>query len=297
MNSKVLSPSSNGFIDKIASLPDSTIAIVKGKETERPYCGLYDNFWQPGTYLCRECGLAVFRSKTKFHSGCGWPSFDTEIPNAVTRQPDKDNIRTEIICARCHAHLGHVFMGEGLNPTNTRHCVNSISLDFVPDQAVLDTEEAIFAAGCFWGVEFLFKQLKEVLKTEVGYSGGNTKNPTYKEVCSGTTGHFEAIRVLYDPSCIRYEAIAKYFFEIHNFSQTNGQGPDRGEQYLSVAFYYTDAQKQILEQLIKTLHDKEYLVATQLLPVSTFWPAETYHQDYYEKTGKQPYCHVHQKIF
>lgn len=297
MNTQILQPSNPSFIDKSASLPEATLAIIKSQGTERPFCGLYDNFWQPGTYLCRECGLALFRSKTKFHSGCGWPSFDEEIPQAITRKLDKDKTRTEIICARCYAHLGHVFMGEGFSPKNTRHCVNSISLDFIENQTVLDTEEAIFAAGCFWGVEFLFKQLKGVLKTEVGYSGGSQKNPTYNQVCSGTTGHYEAIRVVFDPKQIIFDDIAKYFFEIHNFGQTDGQGPDLGHQYLSVAFYYNDVQKKVLEQLFKTLQSKQYKVATQILPVSIFWPAEDYHQDYYKKTGKAPYCHVYQKKF
>lgn len=294
MNTQASNPE---FINKAVSLPEATLAVVQDKGTERPFCGIYDDYWRHGSYLCRLCGLALFRSKTKFHSGCGWPSFDEELPNSITRKPDKDGQRTEIVCARCQAHLGHVFMGEGFSPKNTRHCVNSASLDFVADMEVLDTEEAIFAAGCFWGVEYLFKQLKGVLKTEVGYAGGHKKDPSYEEVCQGNTGHYEAIRVVYDPTRIQYEDIAKYFFEIHDFSQTTGQGPDLGPQYLSMAFYYNDKQKHILETLIKTLQEKGYSVATKILPVTTFWPAEKYHQDYYKKTGKLPYCHVYQKKF
>lgn len=282
---------------KEASLPDYILAVVKGKGTERSFSGLYDNCWDSGTYLCRLCGLALFRSDTKFHSGCGWPSFDEELPNAILRKMDEDGRRTEILCARCHAHLGHVFLGEQLSAKNTRHCVNSLSLDFVTDKKVLDSQEAIFAAGCFWGVEYYFKQLPGVLKTEVGYSGGHKQNPTYEEICSGRTGHFEAIRVLYDPSQIQYQELCQYFFEIHDFSQTDGQGPDRGEQYLSVAFYYDDIQKQTIEKLINMLKMKNYLVATKILPVSTFWPAENYHQDYYVKTDKKPYCHRFEKKF
>ena len=282
---------------KTTSLPDIIIAVVKQKGTEAPFSGEYDDFGDSGTYLCRQCGLPLFRSLTKFHSGCGWPSFDEEINENVIRKADIDGMRTEILCKRCDAHLGHVFAGEKFTQKNTRHCVNSLSLDFVSDLNVTDTEEAIFAAGCFWGVEYYLKKLNGVLKTEVGYTGGKKTYPGYEDICSGNTGHYEAIRVVYDPEKISYEQLCKYFFEIHDFSQTNGQGPDLGEQYLSVIFYYDEKQKLIAEKLIQQLKTKGFHVATRLLPVSVFWRAETYHQDYYEKTGKQPYCHHYEKKF
>ena len=283
--------------DKTASLPDIIRAVVNEKGTERPYTGEYDNFGDAGTYLCRRCGLALFRSTTKFHSGCGWPSFDEEIAGAVKRLQDKDGMRTEILCSRCQAHLGHVFAGEKFTDKNTRHCVNSLSLDFVANMAVTDTEEAIFAAGCFWGVEYFLKRLPGVLKTEVGYIGGKVKNPSYHDVCNGDTGHYEAIRVLYDPSVINYEQLTKYFFEIHDPTQRDGQGPDHGEQYLSAVFYYDEAQKATTEKLIALLTQKGLKIATRVLPVSIFWRAEDYHQDYYQKNNKQPYCHAHTKRF
>lgn len=285
------------MVIKTASLPDIINAVVNEKNTERPFSGEYDDFGDAGTYLCRQCGLALFRSTTKFHSGCGWPSFDEEIPGTVLRERDADGHRVEILCSRCHAHLGHVFSGEGMTPKNIRHCVNSLSLDFVADMQVLDTEEAIFAAGCFWGVEYYFKQLPGVLKTEVGYSGGKTKNPTYNAICRGDTGHYEAIRVVYNPKQVSFEQVAKYFFEIHNPTQYDGQGPDRGEQYLSVAFYYDAEQKKIIADLISQLEHKGLRIATKILPVSQFWRAETYHQDYYEKQNKTPYCHRYEKRF
>lgn len=282
---------------KTSSLTPDTLAIVINKGTEKPYTGEYEEVDQARSYLCRQCGLALFRAESKFHSGCGWPSFDAEIPGSVARVPDEDGQRTEILCARCGAHLGHVFTGEQHTVLNTRHCVNSVSLDFVTDRHVIDTEEAILAAGCFWGVEYYLKKLPGVLKTQVGYTGGKKSQPSYNEVCSGSTGHVEAIRVIYDPKKLSYESLIKYFFEIHDPTQTNGQGPDLGWQYLSVIFYYDEHEKKISENLIQTLKEKGFPVATRLLPVSVFWPAEIYHQDYYTKNKKEPYCHRYEKKF
>jgi peptide methionine sulfoxide reductase msrA/msrB len=285
------------MVYKSQSLPPEITKIIVDKGTEFPFTGEYDDIDQAGTYLCRQCGLALFRSQTKFHSGCGWPSFDEEIKGAVIKQADNDGTRIEIVCARCKGHLGHVFQGEQFTNKNTRHCVNAASLDFVPDLTVKDTAEAIFAAGCFWGVEYYFQRLPGVLKTVVGYTGGHKDHPTYNEVCAGNTGHVEAIRVVYDKEECDYETVAKYFFEIHNPIQIDGQGPDRGEQYLSVIFYYDDEQKHIAEKLISQLEKQGIKIATKLLPVSIFWHAEDYHQHYYDKSKKEPYCHRHEKRF
>jgi len=282
---------------KTASLTPYTLSVVRDKETDVPNIGKLDNVDEPGTYLCRQCGLALFRSQAKFNAQCGWPSFDEELLGAVSRAPDSDGRRTEILCARCMAHLGHVFLGEGYTKKDTRHCVNSTSLDFTTDQTVVDTREGIFAGGCFWGVEHLFKQLKGVVLTESGYTGGHTSHPSYEEVCRGHTGHVEAVRVVYDTSRLNFATIAKYFFEIHDPTQTNGQGPDIGEQYKSVAFYYDREQENTLAALINTLKTHGYDVATSLRPVSTFWPAEGYHQRYYDRTRTAPYCHAYVKRF
>lgn len=285
------------MLTKIASLPPPIIHVIQAKGTEQPFTGEYDNFGDVGTYLCRCCGHALFRSNTKFHSGCGWPSFDDNIPGAILREPDADGRRVEILCAACRAHLGHVFEGEGFTIQNIRHCVNSLSLDFVANTEVIETQEIILAAGCFWGVEYYLKRLPGVLKTEVGYTGGTRSYPTYEQVCSQATGHYEAIRVIYDPKKLTDIDLIKYFFEIHDFTQTNGQGPDIGPQYLSAIFYYDDEQKEIAKRVMDRLTDMGYVVATKLLPVSVFWQAEAYHLDYYAKTGKHPYCHQFKKIF
>ncbi|MFA4921900.1 MAG: bifunctional methionine sulfoxide reductase B/A protein [Candidatus Neomarinimicrobiota bacterium] len=271
--------------------------VIIQKGTERPFTGKYNNFSEKGTFTCKRCDAPLYRSADKFDSGCGWPSFDAEIPGAVKRIPDQDGRRTEIICANCGAHLGHVFIGENFTANNTRHCVNSISLNFIPADATPKTELAIYAAGCFWGVEHYFKQAPGVLATRVGYTGGQTVNPTYRQVCSGKTGHKEAIEVTYDPTKTTYEELTKLYFEIHDFSQTDGQGPDRGEQYLSYIFYRNASQKQIAENLKALLIQKGFKVATTIEEAGVFYPAEEYHQDYYTKTGKAPYCHFRRKIF
>lgn len=270
--------------------------VIVNKGTERAFTGEYYNNKSAGTYYCKRCNAALYKSDSKFDSGCGWPSFDDEIKGAVTRIPDKDGMRTEIVCNNCQAHLGHVFLGEGFTGKNTRHCVNSISLIFKADMDN-KTETAYFAGGCFWGVEYLMKKQDGVIATTVGYIGGHKDNPTYKEVCSGNTGHAEVLEVVFDPSKVSFEKLAKLFFEIHDFTQVNRQGPDIGEQYRSGVFYMNDEQKKTTENVIKILSDKGYKVATEVTKANKFWKAEDYHQDYYEVTGKQPYCHVYKKIF
>lgn len=271
--------------------PAEERVIVK-KGTEAPFSGQFDKFEQAGTYVCRRCGAALYRAEDKFHSGCGWPSFDAEIPGAVRRQTDADGQRTEILCAHCGGHLGHVFEGERLTPRDTRHCVNSISMDFVPlADSVPRFSRAVFAAGCFWGVEHFLQQAAGVVRTTVGYTGGQTQNPTYKEVCSLKTGHAEAVEVIFDPLQTSFEKLARLFFEIHDPTQLDGQGPDLGSQYRSEIFYVDEAQKQIAGKLIDELKAKGWKVATLVEPAITFWPAEDYHQDYYRRSGKLPYCH------
>lgn len=281
--------------------------VILNKGTERPFTGKYYDFKDNGIYVCKQCGAPLFRSEDKFDSGCGWPSFDAEIPKAVKRLPDADGRRTEIVCANCGGHLGHVFMGEGLTSKNTRHCVNSISMDFVPagqgkskaesGEKKGQTETAIFAGGCFWGVEYLLEKQPGVLSVVSGYIGGKVPNPTYEQVCSKKTGHAEAVRIVFDPSKVSYETLAKLFFEIHDPTQLNRQGPDVGDQYRSEVFYTTPEQKVIAEKLIAQLKEKGYKVVTKVTAATTFWPAETYHQDYYDRKGSTPYCHRYTKRF
>ena len=157
--------------------------------------------------------------------------------------------------------------------------------------------KAYYAGGCFWGVEHLFQAKKGVKNTVSGYMGGTKTHPSYQEVCSGTTGHLEAVEVTYDPEQISYEDLTRFFFEIHDPTQANGQGPDIGSQYLSAVFYSSEAEKHITEKLIGFLEGKGFDVVTKLIPVEKFWEAEEYHQDYYVKKNQQPYCHIYKKKF
>lgn len=270
--------------------------VIAHKGTERAFTGEYWNHKEDGTYVCRRCDNPLFHSGAKFNSGTGWPSFDDEIDGAVKRLPDGDGMRTEIVCASCDGHLGHVFMNEGFTSKNTRHCVNSISLNFIPEEhkaaAARKTQKAIFAGGCFWGVEHYFAIEPGVISTTVGYTGGHKDNPTYKEVCYTDTGHAEAIEVVFDPDKTSFEKLARLFFETHDPTQVDRQGPDIGTQYRSAVFYIDDEQKAVTEKLISALEDKGYKVATKVEKASRFWDAEDYHQDYYAKTGREPYCHV-----
>ena len=273
--------------------------VILNKGTERPGTGKYLNNKETGIYTCKQCDAPLYRSEDKFESHCGWPSFDDEIEGAVLRIPDPDGMRTEIVCTRCGAHLGHVFLGEGFTDKNTRHCVNSISMNFVPAQQNVEvkTERAIYAGGCFWGVEYFMQQKKGVSSVTSGYIGGNTDNPTYQEVCSHTTGHAEAVEVVFDPSQVSYEELTRLFFEIHDPTQLDRQGPDIGDQYRSEIFYLNDEQKKVAENLVRILKDKGFKVTTKVTKATRFWPAEDYHQDYYEHKGTLPYCHGYTKRF
>lgn len=282
---------------KTNSLTPKEKEVIIHKGTEACYTASFDRVHKDGTYLCKNCGIGLFSSKDHFHSGTGWPSFEQELGKNIKKEKDLDNIRTEVLCKRCSSHLGHVFFGERFTKLNTRYCINSIALDFVPFKDVSDTEEIILAAGCFWGVEYHFGKLNGVLKTEVGYTDGFCDNPSYEQVCNTNTFHIEAVRIIYDPKIIDYKHIIQFFFEIHNFQQEDGQGPDIGHQYLSNIFYYSEVQEKVANNIIHQLQDMGYKVVTKLKPVTTFWKAEDYHQKYYNKNGQMPHFHKWEKIF
>jgi len=277
--------------------PEET-RVILNKGTEMPFSGKFDGFYDKGIYSCKQCGEALYRSSDKFDSGSGWPSFDDSIEGKVKEIPDADGMRVEIVCANCGGHLGHVFKGEQITPKSTRHCVNSISMEFEPATKE-NSKKAYFAAGCFWGVEYHFAKMDGVIAADSGYMGGHTKDPNYKDICTGTTGHLEVVEVTYEPSKVSFEELAKLFFETHESAQTNGQGPDIGSQYLSAVFYNDAEEKATIEKLIGILATKGVKSATKLYKASEhpFYKAEDYHQDYYKKHNKTPYCHTYMKKF
>ena len=245
----------------------------------------------------------MFKSDAKFDSRSGWPSFDDMIDNNVQEIKDADGMRTEIVCNNCKGHLGHVFNGEGFTGKSTRHCVNSASLNFIGEnetvtfETEIKTDTAIFASGCFWGTEYFFEKEEGVISTQVGYIGGHKDAPTYKEVCSGNTGHAEAVKVVFDPSKTDYKTLCKLFFETHDPSQMNRQGPDIGTQYRTEVFYLDEDQKVIAEELKTILESKGTKVATNISKATMFWDGEDYHEHYYSNKGGTPYCHGYTKRF
>lgn len=281
-------------------LTDAEADVLHNQATEPPFSGEYDSLFHNGLYICRQCDAPLYTSFAKFSSGCGWPSFDEEIQQAIVSRPDPDGRRIEIVCANCSGHLGHVFTGEQHTPKNTRHCVNSLAIRFVPiedlfaqiQQNKINLGAALYAAGCFWGVEYHFARTAGVLATQVGYIGGQTENPSYEQVCAGNTGHAEALLVIFDNAVTDYHQLTKLFFNLHDPTQVDRQGPDIGTQYRSALFYLDDKQQQVANDLITQLKQQQLNVVTEVVPATHFWPAEEYHQQYYQAKGGQPYCHV-----
>ena len=291
-------------------LPEDLYQVARHADTERAFTGKMWNSETKGTYYCAACGNKLFRSNQKFTSSCGWPSFfEQENKSSITFKDDNKYgmRRIEALCGRCDSHLGHLF-DDGPEPTGKRYCMNAVSLDFVPDGVASeskgnldssDSEQAqqtiVLAGGCYWCVEAVYENLQGVKSVVSGFAGGTVENPSYEEVCTGHTGAAEVVEITYDKTVTNLDEIFQVFFTVHDPTTLNRQGADVGTQYRSAIFYKDEEQKQAAQSIISQLNAEKVYdnpIVTTLEPLTKFYVAEDYHQNYYENNKNQQYCQM-----
>ena len=278
--------------------------------TERAFDNAYWDHKADGIYLDVVSGEPLFSSLDKFDSGSGWPSFTRPVAAHVIERQDNSRgmTRTEVRSRAADSHLGHVF-DDGPGVSKRRYCINSASLRFVPllqlpkeglGGFMFDFAEkkgwevATLAGGCFWGMQEILRNQPGVMTTEVGYTGGVASGPTYHDVCTGSTGHAEGIRILFDPHKTSYKTLLLLFFRMHDPTTLNAQHNDHGTQYRSAVFVHNEKQRQLAQQVIAQVENSKQWhrpIVTSVEPAGRFWPAETEHQDYLQKHPDGYTCH------
>jgi len=295
--------------EALSALTPEQFRVTQKNGTERPGTGALLRNKEAGIYVDVVSGEPLFASTDKYESRCGWPSFTRPIePTNVKATRDWSMLipRTEVRSTHGDSHLGHVFKDGPRDRGGLRYCINSASLRFVPradmaeqgygaylgqiEEVPSNTERAVLAGGCFWGMQDLIRKLPGVASTRVGYSGGEVQNATYRN----HGNHAEAIEIVFDPARTSFRALLEFFFQIHDPTTADRQGNDRGASYRSAIFYTDETQKATAEDTIADV-DASGLwpgkVVTELSPIGEFWEGELEHQDYLERRPNGYTCH------
>ncbi|MEN8773475.1 MAG: peptide-methionine (S)-S-oxide reductase MsrA [Akkermansiaceae bacterium] len=273
----------------LAQLTPEQFHVTRKHGTERPFSSGMCELFELGKYACVCCDTLLFDAGEKFDSGTGWPSFTQPASeNAISYHGDNTMgmTRVETLCNACDAHLGHVFP-DGPAPSGLRYCMNAVALKKVEETEAVAT----FGGGCYWCTEAVFRSVKGVSSVESGFSDGEVVDPSYREVCSGQTGHAEVVQVTYDPGVVSYQELLRIHMGTHDPTTLNAQGADVGTQYRSTILYRTDLERQVAERLLGELSNTfDSDIVTDLKAFEKFYLAPEDHDNYYNRNPNQGYC-------